>query len=187
MLESVLTGDDLEPKAAGRRTAFRRLERRSGGDHWIEADAAVGEVVEDPFAVAQARSPATGEPDQDEQSDDPSDVTVTAEDRGGTGVHSRLVVSLRARDLTLGVVTFLRAAIPDPFDTEEVALARELAARAALGFDNAHRYAREHAAALTLQRSLCRGTCPSSSPPLRLPIATSPPVPALAWAATGST
>ncbi|WTF02689.1 SpoIIE family protein phosphatase [Streptomyces sp. NBC_01613] len=154
VLESVLTGDDLEPKAAGRRTAFRRLERRSGGDHWIEADAAVGEVVEDPFAVAQARSPATGEPDQDEQSDDPSDVTVTAEDRGGTGVHSRLVASLRARDLTLGVVTFLRAAIPDPFDTEEVALARELAARAALGFDNAHRYAREHAAALTLQRSL---------------------------------
>ncbi|MGW2052007.1 SpoIIE family protein phosphatase [Streptomyces sp. NPDC001858] len=154
VLESVLTGDDLEPRSARLHSAFRRVERRSVGDHWLASDAAVGEAVEDPSMGAEARSPATGETARDELSDDTSEVTVTAQDRAETGVHSRLAVPLRARDLTLGVVTFLRAGIPDPFDTEEIALARELAARTALCLDNAHRYAREHATALTLQRSL---------------------------------
>lgn len=54
----------------------------------------------------------------------------------------------------LGVATFWRSQKPEPFDTEEVALAEELVARAAVSIDNARRYTREHAMAETLQRSL---------------------------------
>ncbi|WP_319101693.1 MFS transporter [Streptomyces caniscabiei] len=68
-----------------------------------------------------------------------------------TGV---LVVPLAARGAVLGVVSFARAAPRDPFDDEEVALVGELVSRTAVCVDNARRYARERATALTLQRDL---------------------------------
>ncbi len=61
---------------------------------------------------------------------------------------------LRAGALILGVVNFWRADKPDPFDSEELALAEELVARAAVSIDNSRRYTREHGMAVTLQRSL---------------------------------
>ncbi|WP_208884354.1 SpoIIE family protein phosphatase [Streptomyces armeniacus] len=65
-----------------------------------------------------------------------------------------LVVPLRARGPTMGVVTFLRSTNPDPFGSDDLALADELVRRAAFAVDNARRYTSEHTAALTLQRSL---------------------------------
>ena len=67
---------------------------------------------------------------------------------------ARLYVPLRARGSTMGLVTWCRERERDPFDVGELALADELAARTAVCFDNARRYTREHAAALTLQRNL---------------------------------
>ncbi|GCB43405.1 SpoIIE family protein phosphatase/ATP-binding protein [Kutzneria buriramensis] len=76
------------------------------------------------------------------------------------GIHSLITVPLRAGSLVLGVVSFWRSGKPEPFDTEEVALAEELVARAAVSIDNARRYTREHSMAVTLQRSLLPRTLP---------------------------
>ncbi|WP_431963682.1 SpoIIE family protein phosphatase [Actinacidiphila sp. bgisy160] len=70
------------------------------------------------------------------------------------GVHSLMVVPIRARRALLGVALFIRTEDPEPFQEVDLLLAEELVARAAVALDNARQYAREHTAALTLQRNL---------------------------------
>ncbi|GGN80954.1 hypothetical protein GCM10011579_067040 [Streptomyces albiflavescens] len=70
------------------------------------------------------------------------------------GLHSLISVPMRARNTALGLTTFARSLNPVSFQPDDVLLARELVARAALCVDNARRYSREHTAAVTLQRSL---------------------------------
>jgi PAS domain S-box-containing protein len=70
------------------------------------------------------------------------------------GMHSLIAVPMRARNTPLGLTTFARTANPVSFGPDDVLLARELVARAAVCVDNARRYTREHTAAVTLQRSL---------------------------------
>ncbi|MBT2389145.1 SpoIIE family protein phosphatase [Streptomyces sp. ISL-1] len=70
------------------------------------------------------------------------------------GIHSMIAVPLRARGVILGVVMFWRSEKPEPFEEEDLSLAEELVARAAVSIDNARRYTREHTMAVTLQRSL---------------------------------
>ncbi|MFE3329705.1 SpoIIE family protein phosphatase [Streptomyces sp. NPDC059176] len=65
-----------------------------------------------------------------------------------------LVVPLRAGGSSLGLVTFVRGPGAGVFDSGAVAVADELVARAAVSVDNARRFTRERAAALTLQRQL---------------------------------
>ena len=69
------------------------------------------------------------------------------------GFHSLLAVPLRARGVVLGLVMFWRGSQP-PFQPDDVSPAGELSARAAVCIDNARRYTREHATAVSLQRSL---------------------------------
>ncbi|MBD0673241.1 histidine kinase [Streptomyces sp. CBMA156] len=70
------------------------------------------------------------------------------------GVHSLVRVPLRARGVLLGVARFWRAQRAEPFEPEDLALAEELVAHAAVCIDNARRYTREHTMAVTLQHSL---------------------------------
>ncbi|MFE5138543.1 SpoIIE family protein phosphatase [Streptomyces fagopyri] len=70
------------------------------------------------------------------------------------GMHSLMVVPIRARHALLGVVLFIRTEDPGPFQEVDLLLAEELVGRAALSLDNARQYAREHTAALALQRTL---------------------------------
>ena len=70
------------------------------------------------------------------------------------GFHSLMVVPMRARGATLGIVTFVRHRRPESFEDDDLVLAEEIVARAAVSIDNARLYTREHATALTLQRSL---------------------------------
>ncbi|MEU6660058.1 SpoIIE family protein phosphatase [Streptomyces sp. NPDC046821] len=70
------------------------------------------------------------------------------------GVHSMMIVPIRSRGITMGVTLFFRRDRPDPFDADDLALAEEFVARAAICVDNARRYTRERDAALVLQRSL---------------------------------
>uniref|UniRef100_UPI00055B8EBC SpoIIE family protein phosphatase n=1 Tax=Kitasatospora azatica TaxID=58347 RepID=UPI00055B8EBC len=65
-----------------------------------------------------------------------------------------ITVPLNARGLLLGRITARRDRWKDTYEEEDRALMREIGARAALGLDNARRYAREHRAAIGLQRSL---------------------------------
>ncbi|WP_089103533.1 SpoIIE family protein phosphatase [Streptomyces hyaluromycini] len=79
------------------------------------------------------------------------------------GIHSLITVPLRAGNLVLGLANFCRSEKLAPFDAEELALAEELVARAAVSIDNARRYTREHSMAVTLQRSLLPRNLPAQS------------------------
>ncbi|MFB7292396.1 SpoIIE family protein phosphatase, partial [Actinacidiphila glaucinigra] len=91
---------------------------------------------------------------------DPADPRRTAHDpvrsahERALGVHSLMVVPIRSRGTTLGAATFGRSRNPTPFQPDDLVLAEELAAHAAVCIDNARRFTHEHAAALALQRSL---------------------------------
>ncbi|MBU3870607.1 GAF domain-containing protein, partial [Streptomyces sp. 4503] len=79
------------------------------------------------------------------------------------GVRSLVTVPLRARGVLLGVVNFWRMKQREPFEEEEVSLAEELAAHAAVCIDNARRYTREHTMAVTLQHSLLPRALPEQN------------------------
>ncbi|MER6630124.1 SpoIIE family protein phosphatase [Streptomyces sp. NPDC000987] len=70
------------------------------------------------------------------------------------GIHSLITVPMRARGVLLGVVSFYRSRLQEPFSEDDLLLAEELVGRAALSIDNARRFTREHKVALALQRSL---------------------------------
>ncbi|WMX48709.1 SpoIIE family protein phosphatase [Streptomyces roseicoloratus] len=70
------------------------------------------------------------------------------------GVHSFMMTPLLARGVVLGMASFYRTRPVGPFTEDEVALAGELAARAAVCVDNARLYRREHDTAAVLQRSM---------------------------------
>ncbi|GLW68316.1 hypothetical protein Kpho02_06150 [Kitasatospora phosalacinea] len=76
------------------------------------------------------------------------------------GIHSSLLVPLTARGTTLGVAIFLRHRSPEPFDEDDLLLATELTARAALSVDNARQYTQQRDTALALQRSLLPSRTP---------------------------
>ncbi|MFD7612758.1 SpoIIE family protein phosphatase [Streptomyces sp. NPDC059828] len=78
------------------------------------------------------------------------------------GVHSYLAVPLIARGEVLGALDLKRFRNQVPFDSDDVLLASELAARAAVCIDNARWYQQQRNTALTLQRSLL----PQQPPPV---------------------
>ncbi|MFD9305162.1 SpoIIE family protein phosphatase [Streptomyces sp. NPDC060048] len=92
-----------------------------------------------------------------------------AQDQDGTrvalayGLHSLISVPLQARGVVLGMANFWRADTPEAFAEEDLSFAEELAARAAVSIDNARRFTREHAVAVTLQRSLLPRVLPELS------------------------
>src|SRR3954471_24816687 len=67
---------------------------------------------------------------------------------------SAMVVPLRARERTLGAITFIFAESERQYSTHDVELAEELGRRAGLALDHARLYDREHRTAETLQRAL---------------------------------
>lgn len=71
-----------------------------------------------------------------------------------TGIHSIMVIPVKARGAVLGVAVFLRNETLAPFSRDDLRLAEDLVARASLSVDNARRYTRERTAALALQRHL---------------------------------
>ncbi|MFJ9012533.1 SpoIIE family protein phosphatase [Streptomyces canus] len=79
------------------------------------------------------------------------------------GIHSLIAAPIQARGAVLGMANFWRSKRHDPFDEEDLSVAEELVARAAVSIDNARRYTREHALAVTLQRSLLPRALPEQS------------------------
>jgi PAS domain S-box-containing protein len=70
------------------------------------------------------------------------------------GMHSLMIVPIRARRTVLGVALFVRTENSEPFQELDLLLAEELVGRAAQSLSNARQYMRERSTALTLQRSL---------------------------------
>jgi serine phosphatase RsbU (regulator of sigma subunit)/PAS domain-containing protein/anti-sigma regulatory factor (Ser/Thr protein kinase) len=153
LLDSVLRGE--EPTGAVRRMRRTALRGRQAG-HPLQP---VGDLIQflvadTPMVAALHRGKAVRVADlnsaQDWRAHDPQGARQALE----YGIHSLITVPLRARGVVLGMVNFWRGAGSPPFEEEDVAVAEELVARAAVAIDNARRYAREHAMAVTLQRSL---------------------------------
>ncbi|MFJ2780932.1 SpoIIE family protein phosphatase [Kitasatospora sp. NPDC087315] len=69
-------------------------------------------------------------------------------------LHSFMVLPLIARGAAVGVAGFYRTVVERPYDDEDLALAGELAVRAALSIDNALLFTRERDAAAARQRAL---------------------------------
>ncbi|CAM5309270.1 hypothetical protein SPURM210S_05241 [Streptomyces purpurascens] len=70
------------------------------------------------------------------------------------GIHSTMSVPLQARGTILGVAVFTRFRRSEDFTDDDVLLAEDVTARAAVCIDNARRYSRERETTLALQRSL---------------------------------
>ncbi|MFH8463211.1 SpoIIE family protein phosphatase [Streptomyces sp. NPDC017991] len=79
------------------------------------------------------------------------------------GIHSTMSVPVQARGATLGVAVFTRFRRPDPFTDDDVLLAEEVTARAAVCIDNARRFSRERETAIALQRSLLPRSLPRTA------------------------
>ncbi|MGW6752501.1 SpoIIE family protein phosphatase [Streptomyces sp. NPDC055006] len=152
LLESVERGEEPTRTAGMRRTAI------SGGYKEREGLYPVGELITYAPAAPQAEALETGRAVLEgdlrqtwgwrEQDPDGADRALER------GVHSLVTVPLQARGVVLGMTNFWRMGDSPPFKEEDLSFAEELAARAAVAIDNARRFTREHAMAVTLQRSL---------------------------------
>ncbi|MEU3186060.1 SpoIIE family protein phosphatase [Streptomyces sp. NPDC006923] len=160
LLDWVLSGREPPPGPITSPVVMRRAAHVSVLDEAPDAVLALGGIETYPEHSAPARSLITGRPVLSQVADDPGiahwlvhDPSHIEQDRG-YGVHSVITVPLCARGTTLGVAVFVRHRRPAAFGEDDVRLAEELCARAAMCIDNARRYTRERAIALTLQRSL---------------------------------
>ncbi|MFF0201439.1 SpoIIE family protein phosphatase [Streptomyces sp. NPDC005017] len=159
VLDSLARGDEPGPGLAGG-VALRRLGKAPlTGSAVIAALAPLGRTLSFPVAAPYSQVLAGRHPYLLARLD--ADVVAPAARHTGRpahlltlGVHSFMMIPLVARDLVLGVATFYRTQPLGPFDSDEAALAAQLAARAALSIDNARLYQREHDTAVTLQRSM---------------------------------
>ncbi|MFG3063729.1 SpoIIE family protein phosphatase [Streptomyces sp. NPDC048231] len=151
LFEAVLHGG--EPEAAGglRRAAFSGIR---DDPPLYPVGERIRFVETSPQAQALAGGPATVEPCLAEAHGWLAQDLQRSAQVVEYGIHSMITVPVRAGGLLLGVANFWRSEKPGPFDEEELALAEELVARAAVSIDNARRYTREHGLAVTLQRSL---------------------------------
>ncbi|MFG3661802.1 SpoIIE family protein phosphatase [Streptomyces sp. NPDC047706] len=162
LLESVLRGGEPEPGPPSDtdRVPLRRAGQRSLDRTVLDAVVGIGEVATYLAGSPPIRSLTTGMPWREARLD-PLAEEWTTETRGGRrsiflelGLHSAMIVPIRARGVTLGVTTFFRRRRHEPFDEGDLSLAEDLVSRAAVCVDNARRYTRERDAALVLQRSL---------------------------------
>jgi PAS domain S-box-containing protein len=76
------------------------------------------------------------------------------------GLHSAMIVPLRARDRSIGAITFLSAESGREFGEEDLALAEDLANRAAIAVDNSRLYGERSYIASTLQQALLPDNLP---------------------------
>ncbi|WP_432743760.1 SpoIIE family protein phosphatase [Streptomyces sp. JH002] len=147
---------------------LRRIAHRSATPGAPEALVEVGQLWDHAVSASPVRAVLSGEVVVLHR-DDPDFLAWVEQDPERArrarelGVHSGLSVPLSARGVTLGVAQFVRYRRPDPFAPDDVLVAREIVARAAVCLDNAQRFTRERETALALQRSLLPQTLPQRS------------------------
>ncbi|PBC77053.1 PAS domain S-box-containing protein [Streptomyces sp. TLI_235] len=157
LLDAVFQGDLPAAVLAGP-VALRRAAYRSASSE--EDQAAVGEPILHPASSPVARCVITGQSELHHVTAAeaaPWFHDMPAGDEGGTsGVHSLIVVPIRARGITLGAALFSRDTTSrEPFaGSDDLTITEDLVARAAICLDNARRFNRERGIAVTLQRTL---------------------------------
>ncbi|CAL9406105.1 hypothetical protein SUDANB1_01556 [Streptomyces sp. enrichment culture] len=167
LLGDVLAGRDPDVQGAGRAGDLGRVVHRSVREDLPEAVVAPGDKVGYPEGSPQWQCLSTGAPVLNAVLDPASPWLLYDPVRRARlhklGIHSHMVVPLRARGVTMGVATLMRWHDPIAFAAEDLLLVEELAGRAAVCIDNARRFHREHKAALTLQRNLLPHKLPTDA------------------------
>ncbi|KIZ16045.1 SpoIIE family protein phosphatase [Streptomyces natalensis] len=158
LLDSLFRGMEPKPSVTGT-VALRRAAHQSVLPGAPEAVIRPGEVDYYPESTPPVRCLATGRSylhrTLDEairlwQGADPERSAVVRD----FGIHSIMVIPLRARGIALGVSVLARHRRREPFEGDDLLLAEEIGARAAVAVDNARRFTLERTTALGLQRSL---------------------------------
>jgi serine phosphatase RsbU (regulator of sigma subunit) len=160
MLESLVGADEAPSYEVDGSHLLRRLAVASDdGDPRLDAAFPTGEVLRYPPGTPYTEVMDTGKPVRmtNVDSDDALEIAESWRPRpvarllAGT---SMLLLPLDARDTLLGFIVCTRRVGYRPFDAYDTEIGMEFASRAAIFLDNARRYSRERATALTLQRSL---------------------------------
>ncbi|MEV5437453.1 SpoIIE family protein phosphatase [Streptomyces sp. NPDC052682] len=167
LLESVVQGHEPQPVPPDTTVVCRRTAQRSVLPGCPEPVVPAGGTDVYPPGSPPAQALITGRAASYRVGDPPLRAWATASPARAESIrrfkiHSVMMVPLRARGVTLGVMHLLRHRTADPFVQDDLVLAEEIAARAAVSIDNARRYTREHRTALTLQRSLLPARLPES-------------------------
>ncbi|OYP19416.1 PAS domain S-box protein [Streptomyces sp. FBKL.4005] len=166
LLEPVLAGEEVPhgPGEAGR--DLRRAASRTIRTGVSPGAYRVGEVSSYPAAAPAAQVLVDHRPRLvpvvEEDSAWVRADTVRGRRMREERVHSLMVVPLLVRGRALGLVALYRWTDRGAFQRDDLTLAEDLAARAAVALDNAHRYARERNAVLSLQRGLLPQRLPAA-------------------------
>ncbi|MFD8816980.1 SpoIIE family protein phosphatase, partial [Streptomyces sp. NPDC059627] len=158
LLDSLCRGVEPRPSGTGR-VPLRRAAQQSVLPGAPEAVIEPGEVDDYPASAPPVRCLATGRSSLHNTADDAIRAWERADPERSEvvrrfGIHSVMVIPLRARGITIGVAVLVRHRREEPFTRDDLLLAEEIAARAAVAVDNARRYTLERGTALALQRSL---------------------------------
>ncbi|MGW5266751.1 ATP-binding SpoIIE family protein phosphatase [Microbispora sp. NPDC004025] len=160
--DRLMSEGELSPRPVDGTTLVRRVALGVAGadpDAWMKAFP-VDEATIYPAILPQAQCMAGGKPLMYPSLDKESARLIGASLDREEAVASLLTdcsflaVPLRARGRVLGCAVFTRRPGSLPFEEQDVVVAEDLAARAALCIDNARLYTTERKTALTLQSSL---------------------------------
>ena len=160
LLESLVAADEPRAPQADGSYVMRRMAIASDDSNpeW-DAKFPTGEVMRFPLDSPHSECMKTGKPIRE-----PAMTTAEAVETAEAWLRrpagellsgvSLLLLPLNARGSTLGFIVCNRRKGFRPFDAYDTEIGMEFASRAAIFIDNARRYNRERATALTLQRSL---------------------------------
>ncbi len=160
--ERLLAADEFISPRSGHGVAVRRLAVRLAGRPEAVTDRLLrpGEVIVYGPDAPHTRAMATGGPVLFDHLDGETIERIGRHPDGQeltSGYTSFLAMPLIARGAVVGCATFGRVPASPAFGPGDIALAGELASRAAVCIDNARLYHRERRTALALQRGLLPG------------------------------
>jgi serine phosphatase RsbU (regulator of sigma subunit)/anti-sigma regulatory factor (Ser/Thr protein kinase) len=159
ILESLVAGEELPADSPDGSQLVRRLAvAYDDGDPSWDAAFPTGEILRYPPGTPYTEAMATGRPVRLKLGNDQAAQIATSWLRRPVARllanKSMLLLPLAARDVTLGFLVCTRREAHRSFDAYDTEIGLEFASRAAIFIDNARRYSRERATAVTLQRSL---------------------------------
>jgi serine phosphatase RsbU (regulator of sigma subunit)/anti-sigma regulatory factor (Ser/Thr protein kinase) len=159
ILESLVGEDEFPSESLDGTQLVRRLAvAYDDGDAAWDAAFPTGEILHYPPGTPYTRCMDSGRPVCEVMGHESAESMAAAWIRRPvaellSGV-SMLLLPLIARDVMLGFFVCVRRVGFRRFDAYDIEIGMEFAARAAIFMDNAQRYSRERATALTLQRSM---------------------------------
>jgi serine phosphatase RsbU (regulator of sigma subunit)/anti-sigma regulatory factor (Ser/Thr protein kinase) len=159
LLESLVGEDEFPANQTDGSNLVRRLAVAHDDDNggW-DAAFPTGEILHYPPNTPYTRCMDTGKPVMEVMSSANADNIAAAWTRRPVAEllsgSSMLLLPLIARDVMLGFFVCTRRPGFRRFDAYDMQIGTEFAARAAIFMDNAQRYSRERATALTLQRAM---------------------------------